>query len=53
MSDYINKTLQYGKCTIVIHRPILSKEDTANIERQVVDAMCVVMKSYIKLNQLQ
>ena len=53
MSDYTTKILQHGNCTIVIHRPILSKEETASIERQVMDAMCVVMKSYIKQNQLQ
>lgn len=36
---YRTKTIRSGNCTIIIHRPLLTKEETAKRERQVVDAM--------------
>ena len=52
MSGYTTKTLRHGNCTIVIHRPVLSKEETANREKQVVDAMGVTMKTYIERKEM-
>lgn len=36
---YRSKTIQRGNCTIVIHRPVLTKEETAKRERQVLNAL--------------
>lgn len=44
---YRTKTLQYGSCTIVVHRPILSDEERGKREREVVTAMESAMRDYI------
>lgn len=44
---YRTKTLQYGNCTIVVHRPILSDAERAKREREVVTAMESAMRDYI------
>lgn len=44
---YRTKTLQHGNCTIVVHRPILTEEEAAKRERQVLDAMESAMRAYI------
>lgn len=42
-----SETLQHGNCTIVIHRPVLSKEEMAARERQVEAVMGSTMRTYI------
>lgn len=44
---YRTKTLQHGNCAIIVHRPILTKEEAAKRERQVLDAMGSMMRDYI------
>ncbi len=41
---YRSKTIRSGNCTIIIHRPLLTKEETAKRERQVLDAMEGMMR---------
>lgn len=36
---YRSKTIKSGNITIVIHRPVLTKEETAKRERQVLNAL--------------
>ena len=45
---YRTKTIQSGKCTIVLHRPILAEKERAKREQQVRDAMSGVMREYYK-----
>lgn len=45
---YRSKTIKSGSCTIVIHRPLLTKEETAKRERQVVDAMEGMLRESMK-----
>lgn len=45
---YRSKTIRSGNCTIVIHRPLLTKEETAKRERQVVDAMEGMLRESMK-----
>lgn len=45
---YRTKTLRHGNCTIVVHRPILSREETARQEKQVLAAVEATMKHYIE-----
>lgn len=47
MSEWTSKTLQHGTCTIVIHRPVLTKEEAAKRERQVLTVMEATMRPYI------
>ena len=42
------QTFQYGNCTIVVHRPALTKEEEAGREKQVITALEATMKTYIK-----
>ncbi len=44
---YRSKTIKSGNCTIIIHRPLLTKEETVKRERQVQDALAVTMRGYI------
>ena len=44
---YRTKTIQHGNATIIIHRPILSNEETARRERQVQDVLEREMRGYI------
>lgn len=44
---YRTKTIRRGPCTIIIHRPLLSKEEAAKRERQVQEAMEREMRGYI------
>lgn len=44
---YRTKTLQYKGCTITVHRPILSDEERARREQEVVTAMASAMRDYI------
>lgn len=48
MTYQATKTLQHGKCTIVIHRPVLTKDEAAARERQVLTALEATMKTYIE-----
>ena len=43
---YRSMTIQRGNCTIVIHRPLLTQEETAKRERQVLDALESTMRAY-------
>lgn len=45
---YRTKTIRSGNCTIIIHRPLLTKEETAKRERQVVDAMEGMLRESMK-----
>ena len=47
MNEWTSETLQYGNCTIVVHRPVLTKEETAKRERQVQAVLGSTMKTYI------
>lgn len=47
MNESKTQTIQHGKVTVVIHRPILTKEETAKRERQVQTVLESTMKSYI------
>ena len=41
------KTLQYGNCTITIHRPVLTAPERAKRERQVQDVLRRELRNYI------
>lgn len=41
------ETIQHGSCTIVVHRPVLTKEEAAKRERQALTVLETTMKSYI------
>lgn len=43
---YRTTTIQRGNCTIIVHRPVLTQEETAKRERQVLDAMESTMRAY-------
>ena len=45
---YRTKTIRSGNCTIVIHRPLLTKEETAKRERQVLDAMEGMLREKVR-----
>ena len=45
---YRSKTIKSGNCTIVIHRPLLTKEETAKRERQVLDAMEGMLREKVR-----
>ena len=45
---YRTKTISSGNCTIVIHRPLLTKEETAKRERQVLDAMEGMLREKVR-----
>lgn len=45
---YRTKTIRSGNCTIIIHRPLLTKEETAKRERQVMDAMEGMLRESMK-----
>lgn len=40
----VTKTIQHGNCTIVIHRPDLTKAERARRERAVTDALETICK---------
>lgn len=44
---YRSKTIKSGNCTIIIHRPVLTKEETAERERQVLSALEGSMRNYV------
>ena len=44
---YRSKTIKSGNCTIVIHRPLLTKEEAAIRERQVLSALEGAMRGYV------
>lgn len=48
MNEWTSKTIQHGKFTLVVHRPVLSKEETAKRERQVVTALESTMRNHIE-----
>ena len=48
MSEWTSKTIQHGKFTLVIHRPVLSKEEAAKRERRVVTALDSSLRAYIE-----
>ena len=45
---YRSKTIKSGNFTIVIHRPLLAKEETARRERQVMDAMEGMLREKVR-----
>ena len=47
MTYETSMTLQHGNCTIVVRRPVLTKETTAERERQVLTVLESTMKTYI------
>lgn len=47
MSEGTSTTLRHGNCTIVVHRPTLTKEERAERERQVLTVLEATMKNYI------
>ena len=47
MSEWTSKTIQHGNCTIVIHRPVLTKEEAAKRARQVQTVLGSTMRNYI------
>lgn len=47
MTYQTTKTIQHGKITVVVHRPVLTKEETAKRERQVLSALEATLKPYI------
>ena len=47
MTYQTTQTLQHGNCTIVVHRPDLTKEEKTTRERQVLAVLESTMKSYI------
>lgn len=53
MTEETCTTLQHGGCTIVVHRPALSKEERTARERQVLTVMESTMKSYINRKEKQ
>ncbi len=48
MTYQSTQTLQYGNCTIVVHRPDLTKAEADEREKQVIAALETTMKTYIK-----
>lgn len=48
MTYQTTKTLQHGNCTIVVHRPVLTKEEAARRERQVLAVLETTMRNHIK-----
>lgn len=48
MTYQSTQTLQHGNCTIVVHRPNLTREETVERERQVLTVLEATMKTYIK-----
>ncbi len=48
MTYQATQTLRHGNCTIVIHRPVLTKDEAAERERQVLTALESTMKTYIE-----
>ena len=48
MTSQATQTLQHGNCTIVIHRPVLAKDEAAERERQVLTVLESTMKTYIE-----
>ena len=47
MNESKTQTIQHGKVTIVVHRPVLTKDEAAKRERQVQTVLGSTMKSYI------
>lgn len=41
------KTITYGACTIIIHRPTLTDAERARRESAVQDTLALVMRDYI------
>ena len=48
---YASKTYKRGNCTIILHRPIMTAEETAARERQVKEALEAVLGEYISRKQ--
>jgi len=53
MTYQATTTLQHGNCTIVVHRPDLTKEETAKREQQVLTVLEAAMKTYIARKEKQ
>lgn len=47
MTYQTTQTLQHGNCTIVVHRPVLTKDEQGKRERQVEAVLETTMKTYI------
>lgn len=47
MTYQTTKTIQRGSCTIILHRPVLTKEETARREKQVCAVLETTVRDYI------
>lgn len=47
------KVIQHGSCTIIIHRPILSKQERAKREDQIKASLESVMRTYTHRKETQ
>ena len=45
---YRKKTLRHGNATIVVYRPILTKEEQTKREQEVLTVLETAMKTYIR-----
>ena len=48
MSEWTRKTIQHGSITIVVHRPVLPKEEAAKRAQQVQTVLGSTMRTYIE-----
>lgn len=48
MNEWTSKTIQHGSITVVVHRPVLSKEETAKRAQQVQTVLGSTMRTYIE-----
>lgn len=48
MNEWTSATLRHGNYTIVVHRPVLTKEEAARRERQVLAVLETTMRNHIK-----
>lgn len=48
MTEWVEtQTIKHGKCTITVHRPVLNPAEKKKRERQLQDAVGLVMREYI------
>ena len=50
---YHAKTLRRGSCTVVIHRPILAKDEAAKREAQVKSQLAKGLTDYVKRKEVK
>lgn len=47
MNEWTSEIIRHGNCVVVIHRPVLNKNETADRERQIRSVMETTMRNYI------